>query len=469
MSGVQWRGSSPDLPLRLTRDSSEPLGLQLQQQLREAIRAGRLAAGERLPSTRALAEALDVSRGMVVEAFQQLLGEGYLVARPGAGTVVAPAYAATSQPFEEQTPVAPVDVDFEYGIPDLSAFPMQDWLWAIGETVRTIPFAMMGDEENAGSPVLRSVVAAYHRRVRAGSADPADTVIVGGFRQGLNFVMFMLAAMGHRRIALEDPGPREHDEMARRAGLEPVPVRVDEEGLDTEALVASGATAVLLTPAHQCPSGVVLSPQRRQHLLTWAEEVDGWVIEDDYDAEFRYDKQPVGSMQGLAPARVIAIGSVSKTLAPGMRIGWVITPPQLTGLLLDQKRLFARGVPSLDQAALAHLIESGRYDRFVRQMRKVYAGRREVLVSALADRLPQHRLDGLVAGCHGVLRLPEHCDEEEIVARALERSVRVYGMNRYRLAPGVHPPALVLGFGNLTEAKIVRGVAQLAEIIRQLS
>jgi GntR family transcriptional regulator/MocR family aminotransferase len=227
---------------------------------------------------------------------------------------------------------------------------------------------------------------------------------------------------------------------------------------------------------------VVLTPQRRQRLVAWAEHVDGVILEDDYDAEFRYDRRPVGSVQGLAPHRVVAFGSVSKTLAPGVRIGWILAPPRFTAALAREKHLTSRGVPALDQLTLANLMSSGRYDRFLRRMREVYAARRRVLAEALAQALPAIRLDGLEAGCHGLLRLPQHLDENAVVAAARARSVRCYGLGHYRYpttpeklnaAPGrasstAHPgagPALVLGYGNLNESAIRRGVATLADVI----
>ena len=490
---VQWTGTGPELLVALDRSDGEPLGMQLQRQLRDAIRDGRLVAGERLPSSRSLAAQLGVSRGLVVDCYAQLYAEGYLDTVTGSGTLVAEGVAEAvgarpHRPLLHRAVVRPSDVSFEYGIPDLASFPVQDWMWAMSEAVRTAPAWLMGDEEDAGLDLLRDVVTAYHRRVRAGASDERNAIVVGGFRQGLNLVFSVLAGHGIDQIGLEDPGPREHELIARRAGLTPVPIRVDGHGVDVDRLIASGARAVLVTPAHQCPTGVVLAPERRQQLVAWAEKVDGVILEDDYDAEFRYDRQAVGSMQGLAPHRVVAFGSVSKTLAPGVRIGWVLSPPPLTDAIVREKHLTSRGVPALDQLALAHLMSSGRYDKFLRRMRELYAARRRVLAEELAARLPALRLDGLEAGCHGLLRLPQHVDENEVVAAALARAVRCYGIDYYRFpaaprdatfhaesAPSAADldsgvgPALVLGFGNLNESAIRRGVAALADVITQLS
>ena len=355
-------------------------------------------------------------------------------------------------------------------MPDLRSAPLRDWLWALREAGRTAPTAVMGDEQDAGAVRLREVVAAYHRRVRAGTAEAEHAVIVNGFRQGLVLALGALARSGVERVGLEDPGPRQHDEIVRRAGMQPVAVPVDGAGLDVDALRRSGARAVLVTPAHQCPTGVVMGPERRQALVAWAADVEGFVLEDDYDAEFRYDRQPVGSLQGLAPDRVLALGSLSKTLAPGIRLGWLLVPPGLVGPVVREKLLTSRGAPALDQLALATLLESGRYDRHVRRMWAVYRRRRDVLATAVSEHAPGLHLGGLEAGCHAVLELPSRVTEADVVQAALRRAVRVYGLSRYRVdAPRAGeanvPAALVLGFGNVNEDRIRRGVEVIGDVL----
>ncbi len=473
---VTWSGEGPDLLLALDRAAATPLGHQLQDQLRTAVRCGRLRPGERLPSSRRLAQELRVSRGMVVACYEQLIAEGYLVGSAGSGTRVAPgvpepaARSRAAGPTSRSATKRRVEIDFEYGVPDLASAPLPDWLWALHEAGRSAPTAVMGDERDAGALSLRQVVTAYHRRVRAGTADAEHAVIVSGFRQGLVLGLAALARAGVERVGLEDPGPREHDELVRRAGMHPVAVPVDDDGLDVDALHRSGARAVVVTPAHQCPTGVVLAPARRQALVAWAAAVDGTILEDDYDAEFRYDRQPVGSLQGLAPDRVLALGSLSKTLAPGIRLGWLLVPPALLGAVVREKLLTSRGAPALDQLALATLMESGRYDRHVRRMRDVYRGRRDTLTSAVTEHAPGLRLAGLQAGCHALLELPEGVAEDEVVHSALLRAVRVYGLSRYRVdapraAEADVPAALVLGFGNVNDERILRGVEVLGEVI----
>ena len=474
---VDWGHGGPDL-LVVLESGVAPLGVQIQDQLRAAIRDRRLAAGERLPSTRRLADLLGVSRGTIVDAYEQLVAEGYLEAAVGSGTRVAamPDGGSTRQPLQILVASAPprrVEVDFEYGIPDLRSVPLTDWSWAVSEATRMLPTAELGDEVPAGSRHLREVVTAYHRRVRSGCAVAEDAVVVSGFRQGLAFTLAALARHGIQRIALEDPGPREHDVIARRAGLDAVPVPVDDHGIDVDLLRRTGARAALVTPAHQCPTGVVLSPSRRRELSAWADEVDGVILEDDYDAEFRYDRQPVGSLQGLNPHRVIALGSVSKTLAPSIRLGWVLAPPRFVSGIVEEKRLSSRGAPGLDQEALALLMETGRFDRHLRRMREIYRARRDVLATEAELAFGPGRLRGLAAGCHALLRLPDGTSERAVVSTAATMGVRVSGLGRYRFVPvdteaesDSLPPALVLGFGNVSQHQIGRGIRILAEALQ---
>ncbi|GAB7035631.1 PLP-dependent aminotransferase family protein [Streptomyces sp. NPDC021749] len=275
------------------------------------------------------------------------------------------------------------------------------------EAGRTLPTADLDYGDPRGSTVLREVLAAYLRRVRAGAATPERLVVCSGYAQGLDLALRALARAGIRTVAHEDPGsPATFTAAAASAGLSAVPVPVDERGIDVAALAATDARAVVVTPAHQWPTGVVLAPERRLALLDWAERRNGFVIEDDYDAEFRYDREPVGSLQGLAADRVLAIGSVSKSLAPALRLGWLLCPPALAAPVTEFKRLADRGSPTLDQLALAKLIESGRYDRQLRRMRTVYAARRDVLVAALAAHAPGVKVTGLAAGFHAVAHHP---------------------------------------------------------------
>jgi GntR family transcriptional regulator / MocR family aminotransferase len=466
---IQWAGLGPELILPLDRGRSEPLRSQLEAGLREAIRSGRLQAGERLPSSRELARQLGVSRGLVQDCYDQLHAEGYLSTRVGSATrVAAVGTHTTPAPTAPAIPAPAPATDFRSGVPDLASFPRGDWLWAQREVCRGAPTSALDYGDPRGSPVLREVLAGYLRRVRGAAADPQRILACTGFAQGLVLALRALAGAGVRQVAFEDPGYGDGETMAVtvQAGLEPVPVRVDQDGIDVGALAASGARAVVLTPAHQWPTGVVLAPERRRALIAWATEHGATVVEDDYDAEFRYDREPVGSLQGLAPDRVVALGTVSKSLAPGVRLGWVVCPPSLVEAVTEEKRLADRGSPVLDQLTVARLIESGRYDRHLRRMRTVYAGRRDALVDALGRHAPAVGLSGLAAGFHAVAHLPGSVDEQAVVAAARDRSVGLYGMSAYRSTGATTPPQLVLGFGNLGERAIQAGIAAVGDLLQ---
>jgi len=466
---IEWAGLSPQVLLPLDREQSEPLRSQLERGLREAIRSGRLQAGERLPSSREMARALGVSRGLVQDCYGQLYAEGYLTARVGSATRVATLTAPVTPPVAPPPPApAPrLVADFATGVPDLASFPRADWLWAQRELSRHAPTAAFDYADPRGSQHFREVLAGYLRRVRAAAADPEHIVTCTGFAQGLNLVLRVLLRGGVHRVAFEDPGYGDGSTMAaaERAGVEAVPVPVDHHGIDVRALGATGVRAVLLTPAHQWPSGVVLAPQRRHELLAWAAERDGVIVEDDYDAEFRYDREPVGTLQGLAPDRVVALGTVSKSLAPALRLGWILCPPAYAQAITTEKHLSDRGSPLLDQLALASLMESGRFDRHLRRMRALYASRRAALVDALAASAPHVWVTGLAAGFHAVAHLPESADEQAVITAARARSVGLYGMSTYRSTRATTPPQLVLGFGNLSQRAIRNGIATIADLL----
>jgi GntR family transcriptional regulator / MocR family aminotransferase len=471
---IQWSGLGPELLLRLDRDSGLPLRSQLEDGIRDAIRDGRLQPGERLPSSREFARELGVSRGLVQECYGQLLSEGYLDSHVGSATrVAARAYPAAS-PAPKPSAAAPsrrLIADFRSGVPDLASFPRGDWVWAMREACREVATAELDYGDARGSAALREVLAGYLRRVRAAAARPEDLVVCTGFAQGLNLVLEVLGQLGVRQVAFEDPGYGDDEtstsvRSAALAGAPAVRVPVDDLGIDVAALAASGARAVVVTPAHQSPTGVVLAAARRHALAEWASRHDGYIVEDDYDSEFRYDREPVGVLQGIAPDRVFTLGTVSKSLAPSVRLGWVVAPPALSGAVAGEKLLSDRGTSGLDQLALAALLRSGRYDRHLRKMRGVYARRRTALIGALERHAPGVRLTGLAAGFHAVAHLPDGADEDAVVAEALRRSVGLYGMAPFRAVPVPAPPQLVLGFGLTGERAIEAGIAAIADLLR---
>ena len=471
---VQWAGLAPPLLVDVRRDAGLSLRAQLEAGLRDAIRSGRLPVGERLPSSRELARQLGLSRGLVQECYGQLQAEGYLTGVVGSGTRVAAGSATVDQP-QPATPTPapnrpPPRIDFASGVPDLSAFPREDWAWAVREACRTVAVADLDYGDPRGDPRLREVLAGYAGRVRAAVTDPDHVLVCSGFAQGATLVLRTLAHAGYRRIALENPGNGDparsaSSRAALRAGGELLHVSVDGHGVDVDALAASGAQVVVVTPAHQSPTGVVLTAERRHALVAWARATDGFVVEDDYDSEFRYDRDPVGVLQGLAPERVFTVGTVSKSLAPTIRVGWVLAPPAFSAALAEEKLLADRGTPGLDQRALALLVESGRFDRHLRRMRARYARRRTALVDALARHAPAVRLTGLAAGFHAVAHLQDGVDEPHVVAEAARRGVGLHGMSGFRVDGATTPPQLVLGFGNLGDRAVAEGIATVADLL----
>jgi GntR family transcriptional regulator / MocR family aminotransferase len=453
------------LDLLIALDRSRPsLRVQIEEQLRTAVRNERLLPGTPLPSSRSLAAELGVSRGVVVEAYSQLMAEGYLVARPGGTTRVAQAASARDGAKPEPAAERPPRFDFRPGGPDVSLFPRAAWLASLRRALRDAPDARLDYGDPRGAPELRRALSSYLGRVRGAACDPERVIVTSGMAQGMAIFGRTLVARGGRQLAVEDPASAPGREQLASTGLEVVPIPVDEEGLRVELLDpppgSSPLDAVMVTPAHQFPSGVVLSPARRTALTDWAERSSGLVLEDDYDSEYRYDRAPVGAVQGLAPDRVVYAGSVSKTLAPGLRLGWMVAPERIVDDLVAAKARDDLGTPVVEQLALADFLERGELDRHLRRTRSVYRARRDRLVEALARRLPSCEPAGIAAGLHMLVRLPIGTDEAAVLAAARSRGIGLYGLGEHSV--GEAPPALLLGYGRIAEVAIERGVAELA-------
>ncbi|TDC97911.1 PLP-dependent aminotransferase family protein [Nonomuraea deserti] len=443
------------------------LGRSLESALRDGVRSGRLPPGTRLPGSRSLAADLGISRGTVVQAYTQLIAEGWLTGAPGSGTSVATPPAPIAEPGEKAVAGAgrgreaepavagagkgrkaePGDgfwsVDLRPGRPDVGSFPRTAWASAVRRALATAPSHDLDYGDPAGLPVLRQAIAGYAGRARGVRAGADSVIVVGGFSSGLALLARALRGLGGTRIATEDPGLPRHRELVRAAGLETVPLAVDAGGADPAGLPVRCAAA-LLTPAHQHPLGVVLAPERRVAFAGWARHADGYLIEDDYDGEFRYDHHPVGALQALAPDRVVYAGSASKALAPGMRLGWLIVPPSLREPVIRAVEDTGAAVPSVTQLAFADLIERGEYDRHIRRSRLVYRRRR----TELAQRLPSP-LPGVAAGLHALLPLPSAERERRLIEAGRRAGVRLQGLNAagYWYEPsGDRPAALLIGY-----------------------
>ena len=409
---VQNMGTtSPDLYLAV--DRGRGVRAQVEAGIRAAVRGGRLPAGTRLPSTRALAADLGVTRRVVVEAYDQLAAEGYVSARQGAGTVVnAVPRRAGAAPAAEAGP--PLVVDFRPGRPDPALFPRAAWARATRAAFAGLGAAELDGADRRGLPALRTALAEYLGRVRGVDAHPDRIVVCSSFGHAVDLLVRVLP---EHRFAVEEPGYPVPRNRLLRDGRRVDPVAVDGEGLVVDALRRTAARAVVVTPAHQSPTGVAMSPPRRSALVAWARDVDGYIVEDDFDAEFRYDRRPVGALQGLAPERVVYCGTTAKTLATGLRLGWAVLPAALVDDVVALRADTDGATSTILQATFAQLLRSGDLDRHLRRSRRVYRVRRDAVVAAVRRWLPQATVGGIAAGLNVVLTLPDGTDEQAVVAR----------------------------------------------------
>jgi GntR family transcriptional regulator/MocR family aminotransferase len=451
------------MDIHLVLDRGAPLRAQLERELREAIRSGRLRPGAKLPASRVLADELEVSRGVVVEAYSQLIAEGYLVARPGDGTRIADGLAQQPPAARASSGAAPrIRYDLRAGVPDLSFFPRHEWQSASATALRELPDVAFSYGSRRGLRQLRVALCDYLGRVRAVVADPGRVFIATGAAHGMRIVWDTLRQRGARRVAIEDPSWRAIPETIVQAGLEVVPVVVDEQGLAVDALEHAAVDAIVVSPSHQYPTGSVLAPARRAELIAWARRHGALIVEDDYDAEYRYDRDPIASLQGLAPDCVAYIGTTSKTLAPGVRLAWVLVPSYLVGEMAVQHGV-TRAQPSiLTQAAYATLLERGDIDRHLRRTRRRYHQRRDLLIEELGKRIPQASVSGAAAGLHLIAWLPDGSSEIAITDAAAARGVALGTLHGTCAVSADRPPALLLGYGLIAEPSIPRAVGELA-------
>ena len=405
----------------------------LMDALREAVRTGRLVPGTRLPSTRSLAADLGVARNTVADAYSELIAEGWLIAQQGSGTRVA--RRAEPRQAAAATRTMPTTRRPTYGMmpgsPNLAEFPRTQWLIAARRALTAAPHDAFGYGDALGRLELRTVLADYLARARGVYAEPERIIICSGFHHGLMLTAQALRARRVRAVAVESYGFDVYRDLLTSAGLHTPPIYVDESGARTDDLAQlNGVGAALMTPAHQYPTGVELRPDRRATAVDWARATGGLILEDDYDGEFRYDRQPVGALQGLDPERVVYFGSASKSLAPGLRLAWMVLPEELVPEIVAAKG-YVEWSSTLDQLTLAEFIASGAYDRHVRSMRLRYRRRRDELIAALAQRAPGIRVTGMAAGLQAVLELPRGT-ERSVVQSAARQGLAVSGMAEYR-------------------------------------
>ncbi len=456
-----------DLLVALRRDAQVPLHRQIEASVREGIRSGRLGFGTSLPPTRTLAADLGVARGVVVEAYQQLVAEGYLTSRTGGYTQVAIAPQPAPAPPRPAPPPAP-HIDFGYGRADVVNFPRAAWLRSLRTVLTEAPGDRLGYLDGRGVPELREALADYLNRVRGTAAEPDNIVICNGYAQAIVLLVQVLAKTGAKRLAIEDPSSCDDARpIAESVGVDVIGVPVEDDGMRVDLLARSDADAVILTPSHQWPTGGVLSAESRAAIVQWARRRGAVIIEDDYDAEYRYDRAPIGAMQGLAPDQVVYAGTASKTLAPGLRLGWLVVPRHLVDGVAAAKIAADRGSSALDQLAFADFLARGEFDRHLRRMRPIYRRRRDALLKALRDRVPDLEPAGVSAGLHLVAWLPPDLDETAVVNAAARRGLGVYGVAPYRISsPG--RGGLIFGYATLNERVIAEGIGMLADVVSEL-
>jgi GntR family transcriptional regulator/MocR family aminotransferase len=467
----QADGFSSDLLLDDLRVASAGKTLRLTQELRAAILGGRLLAGARLPPSRVLADELGISRSVVVKAYSDLVADGYLEARQGAGTRVrarpgAPPTATALRDAPAPLVETAAPIRLLGGLPDPQLFPRTAWARHYRAALATIPDAQLGYPDHGGTRELRGALAAYLGRVRGVTTDAAHVLVCAGVTQGVALICRALHRGGARRIAVEDPCFAPHRQAIAMTGLQPVPIAVDPaRGLDAAQLAEHDVAAVLLAPAHSFPTGATLGADRRDALLAWARRADGLIIEDDYDAELRYDRTPIAALQGHAPDHVAYLGSASKTFTPALRLGWIAAPSHLIAELRHEKRLDDLGSSLLDQLAFGRFLDSGDLARHLRRTRPIYRRRRDAAIYALTRILPDVTLTGAAAGLHLNIALPDGTDTPSLVVAALRRGVLLEDAAPHWADPAHAAPGLVLGYGTLPQHAAVPAIAALRDAL----
>ncbi|HZD87942.1 MAG TPA: PLP-dependent aminotransferase family protein [Gaiellaceae bacterium] len=455
-----------DLLLLVDRSRAASASRQLEEQMRSAIQSGSLAAGQQLPSTRVLAQDLGVSRGVIVRVYGQLAAEGYLSLRQGAAPSVRATVRLDAEALRPPNARHGTVHDLRPHLPEIATFPRQPWLRAVRESLEQARTADLTYGEASGLWDLRVEVANYLSRARGVLAHPERTLITAGATHALSLVSRMLARRGQNRMAFENPSHPLLRRVALAGGQAVVAAEVDEQGVRPDAIEA--ADSLFVSPAHQFPTGVVLTPERRTELIAWAQQSDVLILEDDYDAEFRYDGAPVGALQGLAPERVVYIGSTGKTFAPALRLGWAVLPADLADEMAQELFTSMLQVSGFDQLAFRNFLRRGDFDRHLRRMRQVYRTRRDLVVSLLTELLPDHAVRGIAAGLHVVLEMPSHATAEAVRAEARGRGIMIESLAHHAFAGYAGPAGLLLGYGGLPEPTLEEAVRAVAKIIRDV-
>ena len=466
----------------------EPLFRQIYSRLRKGILEGTVLTGQKLPSTRSLAEQLGVSRTAVLMAYEQLLAEGFVTGRGGSGTFVSKAMATGNSEPVHGAPKVPLSrfgaaasrvarkihlpsqaqhpraYDFAFGISDLESFPFHSWRRALQRCARQTRVAQLDYGAAGGSAALRHAICLHLRRSRAVACDPDQVIVVNGSQQALDLIARVFLEPGDK-VVIEDPSYQGTRELLRVAGVRLMAVPVDNDGL-IPARLPGTARMVFVTPSHQFPTGTILSLARRFALLAWAKQASALVIEDDYDGEFYYHGQPIESLQGLdREGRVIYIGTFSRTIFSALRIGYLVVPKPLVETLASAKWLCDRHTATLEQETLAEFISSGLYERYLRRVRRRNESRRAALLDSIKRFIGDRaEVTGDGGGAHVVLWPRRRVVEEDVIRKARARGILIYGIAPYYLnAP--RRPGILLGYSRLKESEVREGIRRLSEVI----
>jgi GntR family transcriptional regulator/MocR family aminotransferase len=459
----------------IERSLTKPLIRQVYEQVRTQILCGTLQAGEQLPSTRALAASLHVSRNVILEAYDQLLAEGYIESRAGSGTYVAEG----THLFREQKTPERLDqtihtqqrevhlIDFRSGLPALDLFPRKQWSQIARHVYNEIEPSAFGYDSPEGRFELRTVLARYLLRTRGVRCQPEQILILSGAAQAFSLLTRVLIST-RNEVIIEDPVTYELQVILSSSGARLIPIPVDERGMRTEMLPSVGqqCSFIFVTPSHQFPLGGILSIQRRIRLLEFARTTGCYLVEDDYDSEFRYTGSPICALQSLEPERVIYIGTFSKILSPALRLGYMILPEELVARCRHIKRLTDLHSPSLEQLVLARFIDAGYLERHIAGMKRLYQRRRNILINALNTYFSRQVTTlGDATGLHLVAQFKQMEFSQDTLTAIEREGVRIYPVEQHTINKGAHTDKIILGYSHLAQEQIEQGIKQLKKAL----
>lgn len=459
--------------LSIEKDRELPLTRQIVDQISSAILSGRLQPGEQLPSTRELASTLRISRNAIMDAYEQLVAEGYLVSRSGSGTYVEDGVylesghqSKLSSSKDTVNNILTSYIDFRSGLPNLELFPYKKWGYLAQEICGEAESSIWSYGDPQGREELRGTLAGYLHRTRGVNCHPGQILITSGAVQALTLVAKLLLN-DQRPFIIEEPSNNDIRSIFCSSGSPLIPIQVDQFGIKTQLLPVENHPAfVFTTPSHQFPLGGNLPVKRRVELIQFARKSSCFIVEDDYDSEYRYEGFPVSSLQGLDPYRVLYIGSFSKILSPALRLGYIVVPENLVQPCREIKRLLDLHSPTLEQLVMAKFIKEGHLGKHIARMKKLYKSRRDHVVKELNTVFSGSiQISGDKTGLHLIVQFPGRIFDDQLLNACLEAGVRVYPVEEHALIKGYHQDKILLGYGHLEVEKIIEGIRKLANVL----